>query len=277
MSPRSTPPPGRAASRPDDPPLHRAASRRIGPARPPGAVRRARQVLLALVLLLVVTGAAVALLASPLLEVRTVEVTGTERLTPEQVTVAAAVRGGSSLATVDADGIGDRVGALPTVASVAVHRSWPHTVRLVVTERVPRAYEAQPDGSVRLFDAEGADFAAAATPPAGLPALALPSGQTRPAAARAAMTVLADLPDGLRTQVQTVRGRSPSQVVLGLLDDRTVLWGAAGDAADTATKAAIVATLEQDRLARAIADGVDPSSDVGLEIDVSAPTVAVVR
>ncbi len=271
MSQRGTlprrPTPGRSPARPTrDEPVGRRGGHRVG-----------RRAVLALVLLLAVAGAAVALLLSPLLDVRAVEVTGVGRLSTQQVTAAAAVRDGTALATVDVDGIRARVGALPEVAAVSVHRSWPHTVRLVVTERTAEAYEAQPDGSVRLYDATGVAFASAASPPPGLPALALTLGKSRAAAATAAMSVLVGLPKDLRDQVQQVQGRSASSVVLLLADGRTVLWGAPGDAADTATKAAVVATLERDRLARALAEGKKTDAPKGLEIDVSTPTVAVVR
>ncbi len=235
---------------------------------------RAPRTLWALVLLLVLAGAGVGLLASPLVDVRSVEVTGTERVSPQDVLAAAGVRDGSALATLDVQGVRDRVDALPAVASVSVHRSWPHTVRLVVTERTALAYETRPDGAVHLFDDEGLDFAVTASAPAGLPQLKLPSGPTRDDAARAAGSVLAGLPDALRTRVTVVQGQFPSSVALLLQDGRTVLWGAAGDAADTATKAAIVSTLEKERAGTSAGAA---QADKGLEIDVSNPVVAVVR
>jgi len=244
-------------------------------------VGRVPRALWVLILLLAVTAAAAGLLASPLLEVRKVEVTGTQRVTPEQAIAAAGIRDGSALARVDAQGVRERVGALPAVASVAVHRSWPHTVRLVVTERTAQAYETQPGGSVHLYDAEGIDFAVASSAPAGLPQLVLPTGPTRADATRAASSVLAGLPDALRTQVSAVQSRSPSSVALLLQDGRTVLWGPAGDASDTATKAAIIATLDKDRLSGPPVDGQSGASDEagteGLEIDVSTPSIVVVR
>lgn len=239
---------------------------------------RVRRTVWALVVLLALVGGAVALLASPLLDVRKVEVTGTQRLVPEQVLSAAGIDGGSALATVDAQGIRARVRALPAVATVAVHRSWPHTLRLVVTERTAQAYEPRPDGSIHLYDAEGVDFAVADSVPSGLPEIMLPTGPDRADAARAATSVLVGLPDALRTQVTTVQGRPSSSVVLVLQDGRRILWGAAGDASDTATKAAIVATLEKDRAAAASrSDESAATSPDEVEIDVSTPSIAVVR
>ena len=52
---------------------------------------------------------------------------------------AAAVTPGGPLAAVDLAGIADRIARLPAVESVRVGRSWPHTVAVDVTERVPVA------------------------------------------------------------------------------------------------------------------------------------------
>ncbi len=77
--------------------------------------------------------------------------------------------------------------------------------------------------------------------------------------ARAAVSVLGELPADLRAQLAAVQEPSPSSVVLVLRDGRTVVWGAPGE---SARKAAVVAAL----LPRP-----------GKTIDVTTPSLAVVR
>lgn len=195
------------------------------------------------------------LLASPLLQVDRVEVTGTARLSQEAVLAAAGVRAGEPLARVDSGGVEARVEALPDVARVRVVRAWPGTLRLQVRERTPLARVQQGDGTWALLDVTGTRFSPSAEPVAGLPELAVPPEQPPVPA----LQVLDELPAALRGQVQAVRGDTPSTVELVLAGGRSVVWGPPGDAT---RKAAVVAAL----LPRP-----------GRVIDVTAPGVAVVR
>ncbi len=195
------------------------------------------------------------LLASPLLSVRTVEVTGADRVTPAAVQTAAGVRDGVPLARVDAAAVRARVLTLTTVAGVRVVRAWPGTLRLQVTERTAVAAQQRGDGSWTSVDSTGVRFAPTPTAPEGLPQLQLPDA----ADARAPLQVLAELPPGLLTQVAAVQMPAPSSVVLVLRDGRSVVWGPPGQ---SARKAAVVGAL----LPRP-----------GRTIDVTTPDVAVVR
>ena len=195
------------------------------------------------------------LLASPLLAVSRVEVTGTARLTPAQVLQAADVRPGTPLARVDSPAVKARLAALAPIARVRVVRAWPHTLRLQVTERTPVAVVRQPDGAWALVDAHGVRFSPSADVPPGLPDL-----QATPDQEAQAVQVAAELPSALLAQVAAVQVPSPSSVVLQLrTGGRTVVWGPPGQAA---RKAAVVTAL----LPRP-----------GKTIDVTSPDVAVVH
>src|SRR4051812_20178292 len=108
---------------------HRSARRR----------RLGRRAVLGLAVLAPLALMSWVLLASPLLAVRTVTVTGTDRLTPAQVRAAADVVRGTPLARVDAARIARRVEGLRQVSAVHVSRGWPSTLRLRVVERQPVA------------------------------------------------------------------------------------------------------------------------------------------
>lgn len=198
-------------------------------------------------------------LLSPVLGVSTVEVAGTQRLAVEQVLAAAAVEDGTPLARVDIGAVAARVEeALPPAADVRVRRVWPTTLRLQVTERTPMAGIAREDG-VLLVDADGVGFATEPAMPPGVPSLELASPGGDDPTSRAALAVLAELPESLRGSLAVLRATGPADVQLLLADGRTVLWGAPGDAA---TKSAALAVL---------------LSREGTEFDVSAPGIVVRR
>jgi cell division protein FtsQ len=226
-----------------------------------------RRVLRALLLLLPLAALAWVVLVSPLLAVDRVQVTGTQRLDPQQVVEVAAVARGTPLARVDVGETGQQVRSLAPVAEVRVRRVWPATLRIEVTERV--AVAAALGGGAAggrggepgalLLDKGGVGFATEPGVPAGLPRLEVAAPGPDDPTTEAALSVLLDLPPELAGQVTVVRASSPSDVSFGLLDGRTVVWGAPGD---TATKAAAVTALLR---------------MPGEVYDVSAPGVAVRR
>lgn len=236
-----------------------AAPRRAAKVRAQRAGRRRRRlhgVLVALAVLTPLAALAWALLLSPWLAVEQVEVTGTGRLTAEQVVAAAAVEPGTPLARLDAGDVADRVRSLAPVQDVRVARSWPTTLRLEVTERTAVAAVPRAQG-VQLLDAEGVVFADEPAAPAGVPTLDVRRPARDDPATVAALAVRAELPADLAAQVAVLRATTPSDVELELTDGRTVVWGAPGGAA---TKAAALTTL---------------LTMPGTRYDVSAPGVVV--
>lgn len=197
-----------------------------------------------LVLVLVsLTALTYLLLTGSLLGVRSVTVTGTTVLTDDQVREAAAVPIGQPMLGLDSAAVAGRVAALAPVAQVRVERSWPSTVLMRVTERVPVAFEPTGTGA-RLVDGSGLFFATVPTPPPapplGLPELHATDGEP----ARAAATVIAELADpahrALRAELMSVSADSPADVRLSLRGDRTVRWGSV---ADSDRKAMVLAVL----------------------------------
>lgn len=177
--------------------------------------------------------------ASPLLEVRSVEVEGAAGIHEDEVRRAAAVRMGTPLARINTSDVAADVASLPRVQTARVSRQWPHTLRVSLQERSALARVA---GSSSLVDRSGSVF-----PPAGedierLPELRVPAGPP-PAAASArtsGVAVLTALPARERNVVRVVTVRPDGRVVLGLDGGRTVLWGTPDDGA---RKAAVLGTL----------------------------------
>jgi len=206
-----------------------------GPAHRRFVVRR----LGAVGVLVAVLGLAYLLWFTSVFGVRSVTVTGLDGLGEDEVRTAAAIDDGTPMVRLDTDEVASRVAALSRVAAVDVARSWPNTVEVAVTERVPVAVVAAADGA-HLVDETGLDFAVVPTPPTGLPELRVHRVDPADAETGSAMAVLATLPEQLRTQVTVLRANSPSDIELTLADGRTVEWGGAADAA---RKAAVIIAL----------------------------------
>lgn len=176
---------------------------------------------------------------TPLLGVRTVEVTGVKEIPQADVIKAAAIQHGTPMVRLDADEAAARVAKLPRVFEVRVERSWPSTVEIIVTERTPIAVLHDGD-QIHLIDATGLDYAVSKTAPPGLPTLAMANVRPTDRATKSAVTVLTTIPKQLKSQVVTVSADTPGDVRLTLSDGRVVKWG---NASDNARKAAVLAAL----------------------------------
>ncbi|GGO87099.1 hypothetical protein GCM10011584_10900 [Nocardioides phosphati] len=195
-----------------------------------------------LVVLGVVAAAFVAagwvVLASPVLDVRGVEVTGTTFLRPGAVRRAAAVPEGGPLARADLDAVRRRVARLPAVAGVQVSRAWPHHVRIEVTERTAVAV-VEDDKGLHGLDDSGVVFRSYKARPRALPLIRM--AEDVPADARAeAARVVGVLPQGVAKRVAFVDVHTRDAISLELRDGRVVVWGSADQADD---KARVLASL----------------------------------
>lgn len=219
-----------------------AAPRRAARVRAERSARRrhrAHRAGSALLVLLPLAALAWLVLASPVLAVRDVEVTGTGRLTADAVVEAAGVAEGTPLARVDVADVAERVErALLPAGDVRVRRVWPTTLRLQVVERTA-AVAVPREGGVLLVDADGVGFATEPGLPPGVPTLEVARPDRDDPATRAALAVLAEVPPWLRAQVTAMRAPSPADVQL-VLGERTVVWGEPGG---VATKAAALGPL----------------------------------
>jgi cell division protein FtsQ len=192
------------------------------------------------------------------LGLRTVEVVGTDSLTPLQVEQAASVRMKQPLAAVDLERVRGRVEDLPAVDRAVVSRGWPSTLVIEVVERSPVA--AVPAGEqFALIDVEGVPFRTVARRPRDLPMAELAAPGPDDVNTRSALTVLSSLTAELREQLVSISVPAPAQVRLGLRQDRTVIWG---DDTQSETKAQVATKLLERE---------------GDTIDVSTPRMVTIR
>ncbi len=156
-----------------------------------------------------------------------VDVAGTSIVTDSEIRDAADVPRGTPLARVDLDGVRTRIERLPAVAAAQVHRSWPHTLEITVTERTPIATVAH-RGRWFVMDREGVLFRPTPIRDTTFPVVVLaPSADA--SARHEVASVVAALPDQLLETTRRVRARSMDSITLSLDDGRQVTWGSADE------------------------------------------------
>jgi cell division protein FtsQ len=196
---------------------------------------------------------------SSVLATRSVTVTGLGDAGEQAAAVAAAsVPLGTPLARVDTAGAADRVGRIPTVASVSVSRSWPSTVVVSVQRKVAVLAVKNPQGQLQVVDATGVPFETVNALPAGVAQVNTTSDAPDPEGVRAAISVLQLLSPERRAQVSTVTVTSADLVTLQL-GQVSVVWGGL---ADGPKKLAVLEALLRTKPA---------------VVDVSAPDTPVTR
>jgi len=201
--------------------------------------RRILRWTLAGLLLVALVGTGVWLVfASSVLAVTGTEVRGTDVLSTGEVESVAQVPEDVPLATVDLDAIRARVEDLAAVKSADVSRSWPHTVRIDVTERRALAFVAW-NGGWRGVDEAGVLFRDYDTRPTGMPEVKTMSTTPVEALAESAKIVAA-LPPAILDRVAFVQVGSIDDISLTLKNQSVVQWGSSDESAD---KAAVLRVL----------------------------------
>lgn len=205
---------------------------------------RLRRALRVGVVLALVVALGWALLASPLLALRSqdIAVTGSDgTVNTEQVQEALAAYEGDSLVTLDVAQASAAVdGALVRVRSATVTRSWPHGLVVALTMRTPVAAH-QVDGGYEVLDADAVVLETVAEQPAGLVPIVAEEGEELGATqVDAVAEALGALDAATRDRVTRGTASATGQVHLTLDTGAAVVWG---DASRSATKAMVLETL----------------------------------
>lgn len=202
----------------------------------------------------IVAAVAWTFLSSRFFVVRSVTVTGTHLVAPEQVIAIADVPLGTPLLRVDAGAITRRVEAIRQVASATVSEGWPDHLTIVVTERVPALAVRMAGGGYDLIDHTGTIVRWTKTRPVDLPLLTRPltgSAMRGDPGVAAAADVLAELDPALARSVASVSVAmvaagdgdpvaTAPRVRLSLRGGKTVVWGDPGGAAQKNRELAIM-------------------------------------
>jgi cell division protein FtsQ len=162
---------------------------------------------------------------SPVLAVRSVEVVGVPRAEEKAIRDLAKVPLGEPLARVDGAAVVARVAQRATLADVSVERSWPSTLVIHASPRVPILVVKNPKGQLQVVDGDGVAYAQVSAPPKDVPIVSAASADalTRDAL-QAAVSVVRVLPRTLQHRVSEVTVSSANLVTLRI-GRTTVTWG----------------------------------------------------
>jgi cell division protein FtsQ len=192
-----------------------------------------------IVLLLALAGTGLyALWFSAWLDVETVDVSGAQTVSADDVRARADISEGTPLARVDLEGAEARVRSLAVVKEADVSRQWPDTVLIEIVERVAIAV-VEIGGRLRGMDADGVVFRDYNRAPPGLPRVQTDIGTSAEALHEAALVISA-LPASLTLLVNHVQVATVDEISLFLKDGRQVVWGSADD---SETKARVATDL----------------------------------
>jgi cell division protein FtsQ len=165
---------------------------------------------------------------SPVLAARSVRVEGVPTRVVNDITRLAAVPMGTPLARVDTAAIARRVIASATLAEVSVSRSWPSTIVISASPRVPVLAVRNPQGQVQVVDSQGVAYAAVGSPPKGVPLINTVENPPSKDSLRAGIAVLRALSSSQRARVSNVTVSGANLVTLRL-SAVTVVWGGASE------------------------------------------------
>lgn len=202
---------------------------------PPPWHRSRKPLLIGVAVVVALAAAVVAVLAFvPALKVADVRVQGAGYVDRTQIAAVVAPSRGKPLAFVDTSGLEDSAKSVPGISTAKVSRSWPDTLVVHVTERVPAGRLVR-QGTTSTVDATGAKLPVSAGKGQALPQLVVPPTAKDADSVEAALfEVLGALPADVRSRVTTVTATAPSSVTLTMNVDgvaKTVVWGGPEDSA----------------------------------------------
>lgn len=218
-----------------------------------------RRRLVVVLVAMLVGGVAYAVYA---LEIGEIRVTGLRTLDPKHVIDRSGLRGGERLLLVRLSAVARRIEQIPAVASARAERSFPQTVVIHVSERMPVARLPGPD--LLVVDADGKVFSspdATMLPLAEGIAAEAREGARIDEDSRTVVAAFAAFPEPLR--VRTARLGIGPPLTLGLNDGTEIRFG---DHSDLGRKA---------KVATAILDA-ERGNELAY-VDVRSPSVPVSR
>ncbi len=181
--------------------------------------RRRLRVVIVVGSLLAVIGSLWLLSRTALFDVDQVRVSGTSRLTVDEVTASSGVTVGEPLLSVDTGAVAHRLEQEPWIRSAQVERSWSGDVRITVVERTPVGRVIDSDGAVQLVDGSGELLGPAAADDSVFPEIRGISSD--------ALDLAGLLPAGVRSRVTAVVGAEDGRLQLLLRPQGTVEFGPA--------------------------------------------------
>lgn len=200
--------------------------------------RRARRWVVGLLVVALLVGGGWLLYFSDYVTVQRVQVTGIQRVNPVRVRAAAAVPMGRQLVRVDLAAIQARVESIDAIRYADVSRSWPHGVRIAITERRPVAVVDR-GTTLQAVDSTGVLFGSYGRRPPGMPLIRTKPGASTEELAEAGR-IAASLPPAFARRVEHIQLDTVDRIELRLHDGRTVVWGSSAHSAQKVEVATVL-------------------------------------
>ena len=179
-----------------------------------------------------------------------VQVNGVSHLTSQEITSIAAVSDDSTLLRLDANGIISRLKDNAWVQDVSIHRVFPDTIELNITERAPGAVVDINDKSTWVVSTDGTWLSAATAEDQQTamhiidvsPSLSTPISGTEctDGGIKNALSIMDAISDDLRAKIVSISAESSLKTSLNLTDGVTVAFG---DSSDVEIKEAAINSL----------------------------------
>lgn len=200
---------------------------------------------------------------SPLLAIQQVQVVGTQRLNPEEVSKALAGHIGTPLPLLNQDEVAKSLSGFSLIESFSATAVPPNSLQVRISERQALCI-IEVDGALWLHDPAGVRIALA-QPTDLLPRILISEEPTSSQGFKDAVDVLLALPVELLTQVEVIQANTKDDVQMSLRGSlgQRISWG---DSSDAVLKSTVLRAL--------IANN---QGATGVTFDVSSPKAPVVR
>lgn len=199
---------------------------------------------------LVIVFGSIFIYRSDLFHVENVQVNGSEHLTSQEITSVAAISDDSTLLRLDSKGIKERLEDNAWIQSASIHRVFPNTVVIDITEREPGAVAKINDKSNWVISTDGAWLSAATTDDWEnamkivdvSPSMSAPisGSMCTDGGINNALEILNTISDDLRSRIVSISAESSIKTSLNLEDGVTVAFG---DSSDVELKESVINSL----------------------------------
>ena len=177
---------------------------------------------------------------SSILTVKQIEVVGVSANSPiksESIIALSGIRINEPMARLSGASVERELAQIPRIKSISLLRHWPHTVVLVIQERVPTAAIVK-GNEFQLIDSESNQYATVAVLPTAVPTVLI-TGDYK-TGLKSAMSVITELPVLIRSQLTHVESSGTDGVQLTLRKGARIIWGSSED---FGLKSRVLATL----------------------------------
>ena len=202
--------------------------------------KRRRRIGVAFLIFLLVGASGWILGWSSLLDVRQIKVVGIAASSPlksDVVITNSGIRIGEPIARLSGASVKRELGQVPRIASVSLIRKWPHTVVLVIKERVPVAAISK-GTQFQLIDGEGHEYASVSSMPIGVPMMMITGDYEL--GLKTAMSVITSLPPAISGELAQIESSGADGVKLTLRGGVQIVWG---DSQDPELKSRVLTML----------------------------------